>query len=108
MEYLRRKRVRIVATLRGLEDGTLWIVQEKGHATPREVADRLGITLAAANNRLARLVEAGVLLRERVPVGPPTGGHFFRYLNPPRGEGTDPAEWVELGVVVQEQKGRAS
>jgi DNA-binding Lrp family transcriptional regulator len=83
IERIRSKRDRIVATLTGLENGTLFVVYEKGHTTAREVAERLGISPAAANNRLDALVKAGVLLREREVVGPPKGGHFYRYLNPP-------------------------
>ncbi len=46
-----------------------------------DLAGRLGLTVQAANNRLAHLVRVGALSRERVV--PSRGGREFRYVTPP-------------------------
>ncbi|GAA2358105.1 winged helix-turn-helix transcriptional regulator [Streptomyces violaceusniger] len=47
----------------------------------QELAEALGISVTNANNRLKRLVQAGVLSRDRAP-GPERGGKEFLYTLP--------------------------
>jgi predicted transcriptional regulator len=73
---LRREIAERKAELRGVENGTLLLVEE-GPITSRSVAERLGVSDQVANNRLAELFRLGVI--DRSPELLPSGGKRFLY-----------------------------
>lgn len=74
LKRLYEERERITAELRAVEDGTLPFIEEAGEVTPADVAEAFGISVQAANNRLARLTRVALLDRERT-----SGGKAFIY-----------------------------
>lgn len=62
--------------LSSLEDGTLGAMS-RSWITAKKLGERLGISEQAANNRLAKLVDAGLATRERRPI--PGGGLRYAY-----------------------------
>jgi predicted transcriptional regulator len=68
---------RLKAELTAVETGTLPLLEERGELVATELADALGVSVQAANNRLVALVRAG--LAERVRVNPVRGGKRFVY-----------------------------
>lgn len=73
---LRDQAARLLATADAIEDGT-WQFVVENHATPTHVAKHLGISVQAANNRLRKLYDRGLLNREKVKVE--GGGRAFHY-----------------------------
>ena len=63
--------------LRSIFEATLAV----GESTPGTLAEKLGLSVPNANNRLKKLVDAGALERARVAV--PRGGREFEYRVPP-------------------------
>lgn len=78
LRRLRQERDRLNTELRAVEDGTLPWIEMQGEVRADQLADEFGISLPAANNRLVRLVEAGLLDRDAVPSRGP-GGRAYLY-----------------------------
>lgn len=90
LRQLRQQRERINAELNAVEDGTLPFLEERTEATPQELAEAFRVTVQAANNRLVRLVEVGLVTRE--PYIRNRGGRGYRYRPAPAGPGPDERE----------------
>lgn len=75
---LMAERDRVTAEMKAVEDGTLPFIEERRHVTAELLADAFGLSLPAANNRLARLLKVGLLDREPVINGK-AGGRAYRY-----------------------------
>lgn len=58
-------------------EATLRVASELGSFSARDLAERLGLTPQAANNRLRGLLASGAVVRERIV--PDGGGKEFRY-----------------------------
>lgn len=74
---LRAEADRLRATADAIEDGTWDFVCEASDRRPVALAERLGVSVQAANNRLRRLYDIGLADRERVAVA--GGGREFSY-----------------------------
>lgn len=68
---------RLRVELKGVEDGTLPWLEDREHATAAALAEEFGVTVQAANNRLARMVGAGLATRE--PFVLAAGGRGYTY-----------------------------
>lgn len=73
---LRQEAARLQATANAIEDGT-WGALVDGRRTAAEIAEAVGGSPQAANNRLKHLYELGLLDRVRAPL--PGGGRSFVY-----------------------------
>lgn len=78
LRTLRAERERVCAELNAVEDGTLPFIEEHGDVTAEALAEAFDLSLPAANNRLVRLVEVGLLDR-RPQTRRPVGGRFYVY-----------------------------
>lgn len=79
---LRARIFRLGAELNGLENGALVVLEERGEATCREIAEALGVSQASANNYAVALWRAEVVDRKRtvtVREDGRAGGRAFVY-----------------------------
>lgn len=75
---LRAEAARLRATAAAIEDGTwAFVVEGPDPRTAFELARRLRVTQQAANNRLRKLYDLGLVNRRHVPI--PGGGREFTY-----------------------------
>lgn len=75
---LRAEAMRLRATADAIEDGTwAFLCEDEGPRTPSALAERLGCSLQAANNRLRRLYDLALADRDRASL--PGGGREFSY-----------------------------
>jgi predicted DNA-binding transcriptional regulator len=77
---LERTIERLRAEVNGILGGELLLLEERKELLAEEVAQELGISPQAANNRLRALVRVG--LSDRVRVDPKRGGKRYLYALP--------------------------
>lgn len=65
VHYLRAQIDRLKAELCAVEDGSLEFIEGAGIVVASELAEALSVSRTAANNRLRRLEEVGILVRRR-------------------------------------------